>query len=51
MNKLIKNIRTLLEKQTMELVGIDGLGGAGKSTVAKFIKENVPNTTIIEMDD
>jgi uridine kinase len=27
------------------------LGGAGKSTVAKHIKENIPITTIIEMDD
>jgi len=51
MSKLIETIRTLLEKQGLVLVGIDGLGGAGKSKVAKYIKENIPNATIVEMDD
>ena len=41
----------LLEKQELILVGIDGLGGAGKSMVANSIKESVPDTTVVGMDD
>ena len=33
------------------MVGIDGLGGSGKSTAARNIKDNVPETTTIVMDD
>ena len=51
MNKLIEKIQSLLEEKGFVLIGIDGLGGAGKSTVAKYIKEKISNTTIIEMDD
>ncbi|MCI0901269.1 MAG: AAA family ATPase [Chloroflexi bacterium] len=49
--ELADNIHALLEKQALVLIGIDGLGGAGKSVVANSIKENIPNTTIVEMDD
>jgi len=41
----------LLEKQALILVGIDGLGGAGKSTAANSIKESIPETTVVQMDD
>ena len=51
MRELIEKINSLREKQSLVLVGVDGLGGAGKSTVAKYIKENIPDTTIVEMDD
>ena len=47
----IEKIRSLLENQPLVLVGIDGFGGAGKSAVARHIKENIPNTIVIEMDD
>ena len=49
--ELTENIHSLLEKQALVLVGIDGLGGAGKSAVAISIKENISNTKIVEMDD
>ena len=51
MTNLTENIHALIEKQALILVGIDGLGGAGKSTVANSIKESFPITTIVEMDD
>ena len=45
MDKLLEKIQSLLEKQGLVLLGIDGLGGAGKSAVANAIKKNIPNTT------
>lgn len=51
MKELLETLNNLPRKQSTLLIGIDGLGGAGKSTVAKFIKENIPSTTIVEMDD
>ena len=51
MTKLTENIDTLLETQALVLVGIDGLGGAGKSAVVNSMKENISNTTIVKMDD
>ena len=32
-------------------IGIDGGGGAGKSTLAQAVKDNSPNITIVQMDD
>jgi len=51
MKSLIEKITNLPRKQSTLLIGIDGLGGSGKSTVTKLIKEGMPNTAIIEMDD
>jgi uridine kinase len=50
-DRLLEHLRALSNKREFVLVGIDGLGGAGKSTVAKCIRENIQNTTIIDMDD
>ena len=33
------------------LTGIDGFGGSGKTTVARFLKEHLENAVIVEMDD
>ena len=49
--ELTKNVQTLLANQALVLVGIDGLGGAGKSVLAHSIKANIPDTMIVEMDD
>lgn len=42
--KLPRKYRTLL-------IGIDGCGGSGKSTFAKRIQDNLPDTQIVHMDD
>ncbi|MDQ3634243.1 MAG: AAA family ATPase [Acidobacteriota bacterium] len=41
----------LPRKQKTLLIGIDGCGGAGKSTLAEKIKNTFENITIVQMDD
>ena len=36
---------------TRVIVAIDGAGGAGKSTVAKWIRDELKDVSIVEMDD
>ena len=38
-------------KHRTVLIGIDGFGGSGKSTIARAIREHFPEVTIVEMDD
>ena len=33
------------------LVGIDGRGGSGKTTLARWLADVVPETTVVEFDD
>lgn len=44
-------LENLPRKQKTLLIGIDGCGGAGKSTLARTIKDNLPDVTIVQMDD
>jgi uridine kinase len=44
-------LEKLPRKQKTLLIGIDGCGGAGKSALARTIKSNLPDTTIVQMDD
>lgn len=51
-----KNIQNILAKvnrlnKTKFVIGIDGAGGAGKSTLANELIEKLPGTIIIHMDD
>lgn len=53
--EIIEQITTQLKKlkknRSTILVGIDGGGGAGKSTFAKNLAAVLPNSTIVEVDD
>lgn len=49
--RLSEEIMRLPKKQATCIIGIDGCGGAGKSTFAEKLKHTYPNTTIIHMDD
>jgi uridine kinase len=51
MNKALQKIQSILKEKKLVLVGVDGLGGAGKSTTTNYIKRNILNTTVIEADD
>lgn len=49
--KLIGSIDSIPQKQSTLLIGIDGCGASGKSTLAFKLKEACPNVTIVHMDD
>ncbi|ALC92365.1 uridine kinase [Bacillus sp. FJAT-18017] len=49
--QLVESIETIPRKQSTLLIGIDGCGGAGKSTLANKLKESKPNVTVVHMDD
>lgn len=49
--EIIREINSKIENGQTLLIGIDGCGGSGKSTIADKIKEIFENTTIVHMDD
>ena len=53
--KLIAGILDVAEKKDMPVIGIDGLGGAGKSTIADSVKECLEakghNVILLHIDD
>lgn len=49
--EIIDNIKSLKKDSETLLIGIDGFGGSGKSSLAKSIKKFFPHAYIVEMDD
>jgi uridine kinase len=49
--QLLSWLKTLPRKQSTILVGIDGCGGSGKSTIASKIKDKNSDIAIVHMDD
>ncbi|WP_043931373.1 uridine kinase family protein [Bacillus sp. EB01] len=49
--QLVGSIETIPRKQSTLLIGVDGCGGAGKSSLANKLKELKPNVTVVHMDD
>lgn len=49
--RLIKSIGKIPKKQLTLLIGIDGCGASGKSTLANLLKEECPNVSLVHMDD
>jgi uridine kinase len=50
-HKIIEVTRELLKKKQPVLVAIGGYGGSGKTTLARAIQNQFPNSTIITLDD
>lgn len=48
---LLGKVKNTSKKHETLIIGIDGYGGSGKTTVAKFLKENLRDCIIVEMDD
>jgi uridine kinase len=48
---LLSGIKSAHKDHQTLIIGIDGYGGSGKSTIAKFLKENLSGAVIVEMDD
>ena len=48
---LLEKIKAVRRKHKTLLIGIDGVGGAGKTTLSQGLKENLPEVTIIQLDD
>lgn len=51
LEEMVKALDHLPRKHSTLLIGIDGCGGAGKSTLAKLVKEAYSNVTIVHIDD
>ncbi|PEA44686.1 uridine kinase family protein [Bacillus wiedmannii] len=51
LNKILEQIRVKSVEQSLLIIGIDGCGGAGKSTLANKIKSKFATVTIVHMDD
>ncbi|HDR8183964.1 TPA: uridine kinase [Bacillus thuringiensis] len=50
-NNILEQIRVKSVKQSLLIIGVDGCGGAGKSTLANKIKSKFSTVTIVHMDD
>ena len=48
---LIEKIKNTQRKHATLLIGIDGVGGAGKTTLSSWIKANLNNVSIVQLDD
>ncbi|HDR7355813.1 TPA: AAA family ATPase [Bacillus wiedmannii] len=51
LNKILEQIRVKSVEQSLLIIGIDGCGGAGKSTLANKIKSKFSTVTIVHMND
>jgi uridine kinase len=49
--RVVEQIVQILQRQSRITIGIDGCGGAGKSTFARELSEALENSTLISMDD
>ena len=48
---LIEKVKNIQRKHRTLLIGIDGVGGAGKTTLSKSLKENLAEVSIVQLDD
>jgi len=50
-NDLIARLKGRKRKHSTLLVGIDGVGGSGKTTLSNWLKDNLENVSIVQLDD
>lgn len=48
---LLEKVKVTARKHKTLLIGIDGVGGAGKTTLSEYLKSNLDNVTIVQLDD
>lgn len=48
---LTREINSLSRNKEVVLVAIDGVGGAGKTTLAELLKKEIGNIVIVQLDD
>jgi pantothenate kinase-related protein Tda10 len=48
---LLRKISQLTRTKDAVLIAIDGVGGAGKTTLAEFLKKQLANCMIVQLDD
>jgi uridine kinase len=48
---LLEKVERVQRKYKTLLIGIDGLGGSGKTTLSETLKENLGDVTIVQLDD
>jgi len=51
LSELLEKLALLPRRRQTRLLGIDGCGGAGKSTLARKLKELGSDVTVVQMDD
>lgn len=51
LNNILERIQLKFVEKSLLIIGIDGCGGAGKSTLANKIKRKFSTVTVVHMDD
>src|SRR5271157_73395 len=48
---LLEKLKAVPRKHKTTLIGIDGVGGAGKTKLAEYLRAILPDVTIVQLDD
>jgi len=48
---LVEKIKRTKRKHATYILGIDGFGGAGKTTLSHWLRENLESVSIVQLDD
>ena len=48
---LLEKVKSIQRKHKTLLIGIDGVGGAGKTTLSEYLKANLAGVSIVQLDD